>query len=199
MRNTKTLYMVQLAMLTAILLILNFTPLGFLRIGPVEISFMTIPVVVGAIMMGPLAGGILGLVFGLCSFALAPSHPIFGVAFVQNPILVAGICIIPRVLIGVICGLFARALEKTKHKLAVYGAAAFLGSLINTVLFLGGVVLLLGNILAPAMTEGGLLTDKTFGMFWLVVGLTNGIPEAIASTALTLAVVPALKKITKKS
>ena len=60
--------MVQLAVLIAIMLILAFTPLGYLRIGPLAISLMTVPVVIGAMILGPAGGAVLGLVFGLTSF-----------------------------------------------------------------------------------------------------------------------------------
>ena len=65
MKKNKTLEMVQLAVLIAIMLILAFTPLGYLRIGPLAISLMTIPVVIGAMILGPAGGAVLGLVFGL--------------------------------------------------------------------------------------------------------------------------------------
>lgn len=52
MKKNKTLEMVQLAVLIAIMLILAFTPLGYLRIGPLAISLMTIPVVIGAMILG---------------------------------------------------------------------------------------------------------------------------------------------------
>ena len=65
MKKNKTLEMVQLAVLIAIMLILAFTPLGYLRIGPLAISLMTIPVVIGAMLLGPTGGAVLGLVFGL--------------------------------------------------------------------------------------------------------------------------------------
>ena len=60
--------MVASAMLMAILLIMSFTPLGYLNVGPLAISFNMIPVAIGAITLGPLGGLILGAVFGLTSF-----------------------------------------------------------------------------------------------------------------------------------
>ena len=59
MKKNKTLEMVQLAVLIAIMLILAFTPLGYLRIGPLAISLMTIPVVIGAMILGPAGGAVL--------------------------------------------------------------------------------------------------------------------------------------------
>ena len=73
--------MVQLAVLIAIMLILAFTPLGYLRIGPLAISLMTIPVVIGAMILGPAGGAVLGLVFGLTSFYQCFAGDPFGAAF----------------------------------------------------------------------------------------------------------------------
>ena len=68
MKNTKTRQMVQLAILTAIILVMAFTPLGYLRVATMTITFLSIPVVIGAILIGPAAGAFLGFVFGLTSF-----------------------------------------------------------------------------------------------------------------------------------
>ena len=56
--------MVQLAILVAIMLIFAYTPLGYLKSGPIEITFMVLPVAIGAIILGPSAGAILGGIFG---------------------------------------------------------------------------------------------------------------------------------------
>ena len=86
MKKNKTLEMVQLAVLIAIMLILAFTPLGYLRIGPLAISLMTIPVVIGAMILGPAGGAVLGLVFGLTSFYQCFAGDPFGAALVaMNP------------------------------------------------------------------------------------------------------------------
>ena len=60
-RKTKTTWMVQIAMLTAIVLILAFTPLGYIRTGGLEITLIVIPVAVGAVILGPVGGMVLGL------------------------------------------------------------------------------------------------------------------------------------------
>ena len=72
MANTnkqKIRQMVQLSILTALVLLLAFTPIGYLRIGALTITFLPVPVVIGAVLMGPRAGAFLGCVFGLTSFA----------------------------------------------------------------------------------------------------------------------------------
>lgn len=77
----KTRKLVQMAILIAVMLILAFTPLGYLKVGAIEITFMTIPVVVGAIILGPTAGAVLGGVFGLTSFIQCFGMSAFGAAF----------------------------------------------------------------------------------------------------------------------
>jgi uncharacterized membrane protein len=197
--HRKTLYLVQLAMLTAILLILNFTPIGFLKIGLVEITFMAIPFVIGGVVLGPFTGAFLGLVFGLCSLSLAPAHPLFGVVFTENPLLMAAICIIPRILVGLSAAYIARlAIKMGKYEKLSYFAAGLIGSLVNTVLFLGGVVIFLQNYISPKMAEFGLLSAKTFIGFWVSIGVINGIPEAIVCTMLSAAVIIPLKTMLKR-
>ena len=51
--TSKTLQMVQLAILLAILLVMAFTPLGYMKIGPLSVSFLTLPVAIGAVILGP--------------------------------------------------------------------------------------------------------------------------------------------------
>ena len=119
MHKTDTRKLTQLALLIAIQLILSFTPLGFIILpGMVSITIMHIPVIVGGIVMGPMYGGILGLVFGLLSMYKATTaatsvvdqafSPFLSGAPVQSIIM----CIIPRVLLGVVAALLFRALEK---------------------------------------------------------------------------------------
>ena len=72
MKNrTNIRWLTQLALLVAILLVLNYTPLGYLQIGPLSASLLTVPVAIGAMTMGPTAGAILGGVFGATSFIQA--------------------------------------------------------------------------------------------------------------------------------
>ena len=89
----KTRKLVQMAILIAVMLILAFTPLGYLKVGAIEITFMTIPVVVGAIILGPAAGAVLGGVFGLTSFIQCFGMSAFGAALLNiSPILTFLVC-----------------------------------------------------------------------------------------------------------
>ena len=57
-KRSSTLYMVELAMMIAIILLMSFTPLGYLRTPGLSITLLTIPVAVGAIILGPKGGAI---------------------------------------------------------------------------------------------------------------------------------------------
>lgn len=140
--STKVREITLTAILAAIVLLMAFTPLGYLRIGPVSITFLVIPVVIGGMTLGPVRGGFLGAVFGATSFAQCFMGDIFGAALVAlSPLATALACFIPRILIGVVAGALFPALLKVSrsHVLAFVGTAVA-GTLTNTILFVGMVV-----------------------------------------------------------
>ena len=197
--NRKILYLTQLGLLTAITILLNFTPLGFLRIGVVEITFMAIPVIIGGAVLGPAAGAFLGLVFGICSFSLAPTHPLFSIVLAENPVVLALVCVVPRILVGVVAAYIVNIFEKiVKFRPVSYFLAGLAGALTNTVLFLSGIVFLMEQTITPKMAEFGLLSEKTFVGFWVGIGVVNGVPEALACTILCGAIILPLKKFVMK-
>ena len=105
--------MVQMAVLISIILIMSFTPLGYLKIGVLSISLITIPVVVGAMTMGPKAGAVLGLVFGLSSFYQCFGMDAFGATLLGiNPFFTFLVCIPTRMLMGFLSGVIFKALYK---------------------------------------------------------------------------------------
>lgn len=90
--------MVIIGVLGAISIVLGMTPIGFIPIGPTRATIMHIPVIIGAIMEGPIVGGFIGLIFGLFSIYQALTNPT-PVSFVfLNPL----VSVIPRVLIGIV-------------------------------------------------------------------------------------------------
>ena len=112
MRNTskQTLRLAQLAILIALEAVLTFTPLGFIMVPPISITLLHIPVIVGAVLMGPVDGGILGLSFGVFSMikastaAASPADMAFSPFLSGEPVSSIVMCIIPRILLGVIAG-----------------------------------------------------------------------------------------------
>ena len=191
-RKVSTRTLVELALLTAIIVVMSFTPIGYLKTPIVEITFITIPVVVGAILVGPAAGAFLGGVFGLTSFIQCFGMSQFGAMLLSiNPFLTFIICFVPRVLMGWLCGIIFRAMlkcDRTKFKLWAYGVGAFSGAALNTILFVITLILLFGRtdfILSIGDTLPKLIAA--------IVGL-NGVIEAVVCTIVGAAVAKALSR-----
>lgn len=107
----KTRQMVTVSMLGAITIVLGLTPLGFIPLGLINITTMHIPVIIAAILEGPVVGGLVGLIFGLSSLANAMLRP-GPISFVfYNPL----ISILPRILIGVFAGYTYKYLKDKKN------------------------------------------------------------------------------------
>lgn len=151
MKNrTNVRWLTQLALLVAILLVLNYTPLGYLQIGPLSASLLTVPVAIGAMTMGPAAGTILGAVFGLTSFiqAMEGKSAMSAALFSASPLATFVVCVIARILMGLCTALVFRALCKVLPKQQKFCcfAGGLLAPVFNTVFFMGFLVLLFYQI-----------------------------------------------------
>ena len=141
-----TRFLVELAVLIAIELLLEVTGLGYLKTGPLEFTLMLVPVIVGAIVLGPLAGAILGGVFGLTSFWQCFGKSLFGVTLMGiSPFRTFLVCMVPRVLMGLGCALVFKLLKGMKKTSLRCGISGLCGALFNTILFMGFLVALFGN------------------------------------------------------
>lgn len=140
-RNTR--YMVELSLMSAIVILMALTPLGYVKTPALSITLLTIPVAVGAIILGPKAGAILGFVFGATSFAQALSGSGMS-AFLLQASLVGTIflCFVPRILEGFLCGLIFKVLKKANVKKVSYYIAGFSCPILNTILFMGTLIVI---------------------------------------------------------
>lgn len=194
MKNKRLFAMVKLAMLVALLMIFCFTPIGFLKIGIVEITFNMIPIVIGAIVLGPAAGAFLGALFGAASFWQCFGQSTFGtLLFGVNPFFTALICFVPRILAGLLPGLIFRAMTRKKDNIAAYFVSAAVGSLTNTVLFVGGFCLLFKDTMLGMASDNGLSPLA----FIAAAFLLNAAVELVANTAIAAAVSKAVTKAEK--
>ena len=119
MKNRKNLrYLTQLSVLLALELILAYTPLGYLRVLPgLEISFLMIPVALGAMLLGPAAGAVLGGAFGLTSFGTCFGASTFGATLLAvDPLLTFLTCVPTRLLAGWLTGLLFRVLSRRSSR-----------------------------------------------------------------------------------
>lgn len=183
-----------LAVMSAVVLLMSFTPLGYLNIGPLAISFNMIPVAIAAIAMGPKGGAVTGAVFGITSFLQCigiGGASAMGVIFFEiSPILAFVQRFVPRVLAGLLTGFIYRGIKKISNHTVSSFVSGFCAALLNTVLFMFALVLLFGN------TEyvQGLVDGRNIIVFICGFVGINAVFEMIASTIVTGAAGVALKK-----
>ncbi len=132
-----------LGMFIAIILVMDFTPLGYIVMpSGFSVTLLTIPVALGAVCTGVYGGAILGAVFGMTSFIQAfglgfsvdPSAPIL---FETNPLAYTITCFLPRILVGIVAALIFKAFEKrNKVNLLAYILSAASVPFLNTLLFM---------------------------------------------------------------
>lgn len=112
-RSSRTVKLVEMALLVAIILILAFTPLGYIKTLGLEITLIVVPVTIGAIILGPLGGAVLGAVFGITSFIQCFGMSPFGAVLLGiNPFGTFVVCVVSRILMGWLTGLIYKGLSK---------------------------------------------------------------------------------------
>lgn len=201
MKNKKTYELVLLALLLAIELIFAFTPLGYLRVGIVEITFMTLPIAISAMLINERASLILGCVFGLTSFIQCFGISPFGTTLCTiDPLRTFVLCFIPRALMGYLSGLIFKLVSRIdKKKILSFIASAFSAAFLNTLFFLLTFILLFGN---ESITIGEETYDiakmSIIQIVVFIVGV-NGLIEAgvctVVSAAIGRAISPVIDKI----
>lgn len=183
-----------MGLLTAVLLVMSFTPLGFLTIGPLAITLNMIPVAIGAIALGPKGGAILGAVFGITSFlqciGIGGTSPMGVILFDINPALAFVQRFVPRLVMGILTAYIYKFAKKAIGSTASSYLAGFCAAFFNTALFMGFLVLLFGN--TEYMTE--LMNGKNVIVFICTFVGINAVFEMLASTVLTGIIVKALEK-----
>ena len=192
--RSKTLHLAQLALFSAIIIVMAFTPLGYLKIGPLSITFLTIPVVLGAIIMGPMDGAILGAVFGATSFVQCFGLDAFGTTLLSiNPVFTFILCFLPRMLIGIVSGYLIKWLEKVRaNQVVSYALSSLAGALTNTVFFVGFLLLLFGQ--TDYIRSFG---DNIIAIIGVLVTV-NSLVEAIACTVIGTILAKTIIVIVKK-
>lgn len=134
----------QLALLVAVELAMWATGLGMVHFGPLKMSFLTLPIAIGAIIAGPGTGAILGAVFGFISLAdaISGSSVMTNAFFVISPVNTVILCVGMRILMGGCCGLVYRGFRKLDSKGTwSYFVGAISAPLLNTLFFMGYIVL----------------------------------------------------------
>lgn len=184
-RNKKLYRLVVLALFAAIEVAMYLMGLGLVPIGPaLKLSFLTIPVAVGAMLLGPLEGMALGAVFGLCSYwdAFTGASLMTNAFFIADPINTFILCVVMRALVGLAVGGAFKLLQKIDPtRIICYYAGALLAPLSNTILFMGYIVLVFYEtdyVQRLVITKGA---ANPFMFIVLLVGV-QGLIEALVCT-----------------
>lgn len=185
-QRSKVRKMAIVGMLSAICVVLGLTGYGFIPLPMAKATIMHIPVIIGALLEGPLVGLLIGLIFGLFSIFQNMAAPnILSFAFI-NPL----VSVLPRMLIA-LTAYYSYKLFAARHEPLAIGIGAALGSLTNTIGVLGMIYLLYAADFAVAR---GINPDTVFQVI-SGIAMMNGIPEAAISVAITVPVVLASRKI----
>lgn len=175
--NTK--YMVELSLMIALIIAMSFTPLGYIKTPALSITLLTIPVAVGAVILGPAGGAVCGAAFGLTSFYQAFGLSAFASALMMiNPLGTFVTTVLTRVLEGFLTGLIFKVLKKTKLKKASFYIASLACPLLNTLLFMGSLVIFFYNSDFIQGFAGTLGATNPFTFVLMFVGL-QGLIEAV--------------------
>lgn len=206
-KRLDTRYMATLAMLSGVLLVMGMTGIGFIPLPIIKATTMHIPVILGAIVLGPTAGAALGGVFGLCSvwantttpgllsFAFSPFMTTEGLPGVAKSLWIALGC---RILFGLIAGWLWKLIKKiVKQDYIALPVTSVIATLCHTILVMGSIYFLLAQQYAAAKNVA---ISAVFGLIMGTV-TASGIPEAIAAAILVtvigkalLHLIPRLKK-----
>lgn len=185
-RTAKTRKLAVVGLLGAITVVLSLTPLGYLPLGIFNVTTMHIPVIIAAIIEGPIVGALVGLIFGVTSFIQHITAP-KPISFIfWNPL----VSIVPRILIGVLSYYFFATMKKLlpqKKKITYMLTGAF-GTFVNTFFVLGTAYVLYAQKLVETFQ-----LKVGAGAFLVGIAVNNGIPEMIVSAFITVAVVSALR------
>lgn len=212
-RTSSTLGLVQLALFSAIIIIMAFTPfIGYIPLGFTRATIIHIPVIIGSIMLGPKKGGFLGGVFGLTSLINNTINPTV-TSFAFSPFYSLGsmhgnfasliICLVPRILVGILPYYVYKWVMHTKNgdkpsssrQIISLGIAGVVGSLTNTLLVMNLIFVFFKDAYASVNSVSA---DTVYYFILSIIGI-NGVPEAIVAGIITIALGKILLKKYVKS
>lgn len=186
--------MAVMAMLMALIVVLQFVSGMIPPIGGFTISLVLIPIVIGAAVYGIKAGALLGATFGIIVLincitgADAGGHMVFQ----ASPLLCALVVIGKGTLAGIASGWVYRLL-KSKNTYIAMLLAAIVCPIVNTGTFLVCMALFFKDVLA--VWAGG---SDILGYVFSGIVLLNFVPELIINIVFGMAGQGVIKAIEKK-
>ena len=198
-RHLSIQWMTGTALMIALTIVLGNTPLGMIRMPFLTATTLHIPVIIATLVLGWQAGVITGLVFGIQSLIGNLTGASFFAPFFINPL----VSVMPRVVfplavhgVRLIVQRLTERIDK-RHVLA-YVLAAALGTALHTAMVMGMIYLLHADRIAQMLASGANVPDaiasRGVGMGVAVLGLTNGVPEAIVAAVIAPVIALALDR-----
>ena len=165
-QQSKTFKLVGLAILTAIIIVLQVIT-TFVHFGPFSITLALIPIVVGAAVYGVSAGAYLGAVFSVVVIIMSMTggDPGGFIVWSANPLMCVILCMVKGTLAGFEAGVHYRALENN-NKILASVVAAFVSPIVNTGIFVLGMMIFFKDTLVS--WAGG-----TEVIYYIIFGLTG--------------------------
>lgn len=198
-KKFSTKQFVEMALLTAIIVLLAFTPIGYIRTLGLEITLIVVPVTVGAVTLGPAAGAVLGAVFGITSFIQCFGMSPFGAVLLGiNPFSTFIVCVVSRVLMGWLTGLIYQGLQKAKtvRKISVV-ITNLCGPLLNTFFFMGTLIMFFYRTEYIQGLAESMGASNALAFVVAFVGV-NGVVEAVVCFVVGSAVSKALLTVLRE-
>lgn len=204
-RKQKTLQMVQMAMLVALVFVLQMAG-SFIKIGPLPMSFVLVPIVIGACIFGSKSGAILGGVFGLITMVMgiAGIDAFSYLLFMANPFWFIAICIIKATAAGLCSGLVYKGLDKLFNQKFIYlktVIASVTAPIVNTGIFVIGMLLFFFETMEglPTMFPDAFgQYDNAVNLVFLGLAGFNFVGEFLVNLILTPAIVRIVDIVKKK-
>ena len=157
-----------LAILTALVIVLQVFG-SYFAIGAVRLSFVLIPIVVGAIALGPLSGAFLGFIFGAVTYimGIVGADPFTNTLFAAHPFLTAATCFVKAIAAGGLSGLAYKCLKSKNELVAVFVASA-VAPIVNTGIFILGALTMYDTVSAMSATSNA---SVVYFLFILCAGV----------------------------
>ena len=178
-----------IAVLLALVIVLQALG-GTIVIGPVQLNFTLIPIVLGAIIFGPIVGMLLGFACGVVVLiqVIMGAVPFYALIWSNDPVVTTLTCIVKTTVAGLVAGIAYDIIAKKNSLLATFVASALV-PVINTALFIVGCLFMTDSVHAMASSEA------TNVLVFILVSLVTF--NFFIELAINLVVSPALARVIK--
>jgi uncharacterized membrane protein len=169
-------------------------------VGPLKMTLTMVPIAIGAMLLGPLGGAILGMVFGFTSLydAMTGTSVMTGFFFQVNPFLTFLLCVGTRILVGAATGWLFRLFRKLDPKrIWCWFAGGLAAPMLNTILFMGFIVLVFyqTEFVQKMVADKGAVNPLMFVILVVgVQGLVEWLTGLVIAGGVAKAVARALKR-----